>query len=104
MRGPEGHLHVFFQNSLDLRLRNSPHDLVDKLPLLDNEHRWNRHYSEAARHSRILVRVKLPKHDLSRILLRQRINDRTDNPTGPTPRRPAVDNSQRIFLNKLVES
>src|SRR6266566_501949 len=84
-------LHVLFQRVFHPRLRHRAHNLVDPLPVLEDEQGRNSHNIESSGRCRVLVRVQLPKSHLSLVLLGKRVNDGGDETARPTPGRPAVN-------------
>src|SRR5713226_7017081 len=86
-RGP--FLHVLFQRVFYPRLRHSAHNLVNRLPVLEDEQGRNSHNVKPTRRPRVLIRVQLPESHLPLVLLGKRITNWADPATGSTPRGPA---------------
>src|SRR5260370_9096003 len=90
-------LHVLFQLVFYPRLRHSAHDLVNRLPVLEDEQGRNSHNVKPTRRPRVLVRVQLPKSHLPLVLLSKRINNWADQATWSTPGRPAVTGDRGLL-------
>lgn len=97
-------LHVLLQHVFDPCLRNRANNLVDRLPILENQQGRNSHNVEPTRRPRVLVRVQFPESYLPLVLLRKPIDHWGDYTAGPTPRSPAVNQDQRILGNERVEA
>src|SRR5260370_27767888 len=97
-------LHVLLQRVFYPRLRHSAHDLVNRLPVLEDEQGRNSHNVEPPRRPRVLVRVQLPKSHLPLVLLSKRINNWANQATWSTPGCPAVDEDQGVLGDEGVEA
>src|SRR2546426_8853783 len=94
---------MLFDTFLERGTRHRPDDLIDELPILEEEEGRDSHDHVALRNLWILVRVQLDERDLARVLLRELFDDRRDRATGRAPLRPEVYDHICMLFDDPVE-
>src|SRR2546425_13372444 len=95
--------HMLFDTFLERRTGHRPDDLIDELPVFEEEEGRDAHDHVSLRDLRVLVRVELHERDFARILLRELFDDRGDRATRRAPLRPEIDDDVGFLLDDLVE-
>lgn len=87
---------------LDNTPGNRPNELINPLPPLEEEERWDAPDAKAGRRLGILIDIQLGYGHLSRVLPGQLFEDRCNHPAGGTPLRPKIDDGQSLAFDDLL--
>ena len=87
---------------LDNTPGNRPNDLINPLPPLEEEERWDTPDAKAGRCLGILIDIQLGYGHLSRVLPGQLFEDRRNHPAGGTPLCPKIDDGQSLAIDDLL--
>src|SRR6058998_4416731 len=95
--------HMLFDTFLERRTGHRPDDLIDELPVFEEEEGRDAHDHVSLRDLRILVGVQLRERHLACILLREVLDDRGDRATRCAPLRPEIHNDEWFLFDDLIE-
>src|SRR2546422_11125100 len=82
--------HMLFDTFRERRTGHRPDDLIDELPVFEEEGGRDAHDHVSLRDPRVLVRGDLHECDFARVLLRQPFHDRGHRAVRHPPLRPSI--------------
>src|SRR5438128_7033876 len=92
-----------FDTSLERRTWHCSDDLINELPVPEEEQGRDAHDHVALRNLGVLVRVELHERDFARVLLRELVDDGRDRATRRAPLRPEIHDGVGVLLDDPVE-